>query len=107
MGWTERERRILASLRTPAHIQRFLDELPYDDRGGAASPRVVMRNGKAQCYSGVLFACAALRELGHPPRLTWMDAVTDDGHCIALYEIDDWCGIVAKLIYMTPLTRTH
>ena len=104
-SWTARERRILRGLRTPAHIQRFLDELPYDDRGGAASPRVVMRNGKAQCYSGVLFACAALRELGHPPRLTWMDAVTDDGHCIALYEIDGMWGSVAKSNFTTIRSR--
>ena len=89
MGWTKRERRILSGLRTPAHIQSFLDELPYDPRGGAVSPRAVMRNGKAQCYSGVLFACAALRELGYAPRLMWMDAVTDDGHCIALYQIGE------------------
>ena len=89
MGWTKRERRILSGLRTPAHIQSFLDELPYDPRGGAVSPRAVMRNGKAQCYSGVLFACAALRERGHAPRLMWMDAVTDDGHCIALYQIGE------------------
>lgn len=86
MDWSSSERRILASLKTPAHIQAYLDELPYDEKGGASSPRVVMRNNKAQCYSGVLFACAALRELGYPPRLLWFDAVEDDGHAIALYE---------------------
>lgn len=105
MGWTARERRILAGLRTPAHIQSFLDELPYDEKGGAASPRTVMRNGKAQCYSGVLFACAALRELGHPPRLAWMDAVTDDGHCIALYQSGDLWGSVAKSNFTTIRSR--
>jgi len=47
MGWTARERRVLSKLRSPAHIQRFLDELPYDEKGGAVSPRVVMRSGKA------------------------------------------------------------
>ncbi|HYS54277.1 MAG TPA: hypothetical protein VER58_11000 [Thermoanaerobaculia bacterium] len=105
MAWTARERRILRGLRSPAHIQRFLDELPYDDRGGAASPRSVMRDGKAQCYSGVLFACAALRELGHPPRLAWMDAVTDDGHCIALYESGGLWGSVAKSNFTTIRSR--
>src|SRR5258708_4324647 len=82
MGWTARERRILAGLRTPAHIQQYLDELDYDEAGGADSPRMVMRMGKAQCFSGVLFACAALRELGHPPRLMYIDAASDDGHCL-------------------------
>ena len=105
MGWTARERRILAALRTPEHIQRFLDELPYDERGGAVSPRVVMGNGKAQCYSGVLFACAALRELGHAPRLMWIDAVTDDGHCLALYQSEGMWGSIAKSNYTTLRSR--
>jgi hypothetical protein len=105
MRWTTRERRILAGLRTPAHIQSFLDELPYDPRGGAASPRVVMRRGKAQCYSGVLFACAALRELGHTPRLMWIDAVTDDGHCLALYESGGLWGSIAKSNFTTIRSR--
>ena len=105
MGWTARERRILSKLRTPAHIQKFLDELPYDKAGGASSPRVVMRKGKAQCYSGVLFACAALRELGYAPLLMWIDAVTDDGHCLALYEIGGLWGSIAKSNYTTLRSR--
>jgi len=96
MRWTAKERRILARLDTPAHIQQYLDELGYDERGGARSPRRVMELGKAQCYSGALFAAAALREIGHPPRIMWMDAVEDDGHCIAVYEIDGLWGSVAK-----------
>jgi len=105
MNWTKKERRILARLRTPAHIQKFLDELPYDERGGAVSPRVVLRNGKAQCYSGVLFACAALRELGHRPCLMWIDAVSDDGHALALYEIGGLWGSVAKSNFTTIRSR--
>ena len=105
MNWTSKERRILARLRTPAHIQKFLDELPYDEKGGGVSPRVVMRNGKAQCYSGVLFACAALRELGHRPRLMWIDAVSDDGHALALYEVGGLWGSVAKSNFTTIRSR--
>ena len=105
MGWTPRERRILASLRTPAHIQRFLDELEYDENAGIASPRVVLRSGKAQCVSGVLFACAALRELGYPPRLMYIDAVEDDGHCIAVYERGGLWGSIAKSNFTTLRSR--
>ena len=36
MKWTASERRLLHGLRTPAHIQKFLDELSYDPRGGAS-----------------------------------------------------------------------
>lgn len=105
MGWTARERRILAGLRTPAHIQQFLDELDYDEKGGADSPRIVMRAGKAQCFSGVLFACAALRELGHPPLLMYIDAASDDGHCLALYESGGLWGAIAKSNFTTLRSR--
>jgi hypothetical protein len=105
MNWTAKERRILSALRTPAHIQSYLDELDYEEKGGAASPRVVMRTGKAQCFSGVLFACAALRELGHRPRLAYMDAVTDDGHCLALYEVGGFWGAIAKSNFTTLRSR--
>ena len=105
MDWNASERRILDSLKTPAHIQAYLDELPYDEKGGASSPRVVMRNNKAQCYSGVLFACAALRELGYPPRLLWFDAGEDDGHASALYERNGLWGSVAKSNFTTIRSR--
>ncbi|HET9471318.1 MAG TPA: hypothetical protein VFO24_09460 [Usitatibacter sp.] len=106
MQWTTRERRILAALKTPARIQRFLDEIDYDENGGADSPRVVMRNGKAQCFSGVLFAAAALRELGYAPRLMYIDAVQDDGHCLAVYETGGglW-GSIAKSNFTTLRSR--
>ena len=96
MRWNAKERRLLASLKTPTHIQQYLDELHYDERGGARSPRRVMESGKAQCYSGALFAAAALRELGYPAQIMWIDAVEDDGHCLALFERGGLWGAVAK-----------
>ncbi len=105
MDWSDKERRVLAGLRSPSHIQQYLDELRYEEKGGAASPRVVMRTGKAQCFSGALFACAALRELGYPPRLVYIDAVTDDGHCFALYEENGLWGSIAKSNFTTIRSR--
>ena len=105
MRWTIKERRVFAGLRTPAAIQQFLDEIAYDERAGAVSPRAVMRAGKANCFSGVLFACAALRELGHPPRMMYIDAAYDDGHCLALYERDGLWGAVAKSNFTTLRSR--
>jgi len=105
IDWSANERRILASLKTPAHIQQFLDELDYEEKGGAASPRAVLKSGRAQCFSGALFAAAALRELGHPPRLMYMDAASDDGHCLALYEVGGLWGAVAKSNFTTLRSR--
>ena len=98
-SWTKAEQLLLKKLKTPADIQRYLDDLEYDPEGGAKSPRRVIASGTAQCYSGALFAAAALRELGHRPRLMWMDAVEDDGHCVALYQVNKFWGAVAKSNY--------
>jgi hypothetical protein len=103
--WTAAEQRVIRQLHTPTDIQRYLDGLAYDARGGAASPRAVMRSGTAQCYSGALFAAAALRELGLGARIMWIDAVSDDGHCLALYEIDGLWGSVAKSNFTTLRSR--
>lgn len=105
MPWTATERRLLRKLRTPADIQAYLDSLGYDPHGGAHSPRAVMRTGIAQCYSGAIFAAAALRELGYAPRIMWIDAVTDDGHCLAIYERDGLWGSVAKSNFTTLRSR--
>lgn len=105
MQWSASERRILSALKTPAHIQHFLDELEYDESAGAASPRVVMRTGKAQCLSGVLFAAAALRELGYAPRLMYIEAVTDDSHCLAVYEHAGLWGSIGKSNFTTLRSR--
>jgi hypothetical protein len=105
MDWTTAEKRTLVALRTPARIQAFLDELDYDAVGDPASPRDVLRTGKAQCMSGMLFACAALRELGHLPRLMYIDVVSDDGHCLALYEVNGLWGALSKSNYTTLRSR--
>lgn len=97
---TADEWRLLRSLRTPSGIQRFLDhEIDYDkeeDGPRCRSPRNVLRDRKAHCMSGALFAAAALRVLGHPPLLIDLEAVRDDDHVIAVYRSNGFWGAVAK-----------
>ena len=67
LGFTPSELRTLRGLKTPAGIQRFLDNLPYHLAGTAWSPRLVLRERTAHCLEGAIFAAAALRVLGFPP----------------------------------------
>ncbi len=94
--WTAAEARLLARLRTPLHIQQFLNGLPYDADYRARSPRRLMRERKAACFDGAMFAAAALRELGHRPRLVDLRAWNDDDHVLAVYTVDGLWGAVAK-----------
>ena len=110
-AWSRSELRILRAFRAPADVQAYLDSLPYNDEITCRSPRRVMRDGKAHCFEGALFAAAALAHLGFPPVLLDMRAVRDDDHVIALFRRGAAFGAVAKsnfsgLRYRAPVYRT-
>lgn len=101
-GYSASERRVFRRLNTPEKIQRFLDELRYNkEEGGATcfSPRRVLREGKAHCMEGALFAAAALEFQGYPPLLVDLEAVRDDDHVLAVFRQRDHWGAIAKSNY--------
>jgi hypothetical protein len=87
---------LLARLDGPSKIQAFLDGIPYSDEDIYRCPCRVMRERKAHCFDGALFAAAALRRLGYPPLVIDMLAENDDDHLLALYKVDGHWGAVAK-----------
>jgi len=95
------ERRLVAGLNTPARIQAFLDELIYPEGEKNRSLVDVLRQGKAHCLDGGLFAAAALRLLGYPPLVLDMqpEPGNDDDHVIAIYRSRGCWGSVAKSNY--------
>ena len=108
------ERAVFGRLSTPEKIQRFLDrELDYnkEPRGPTCgSPRRVLRERKAHCMEGALFAAAALRMLGYPPLVLDLEAVRDDDHVLAIFRQDGCWGAIAKsnysgLRYREPVYR--
>ena len=94
--FTRAEQRLFARLDCPAKIQAFLDGIPYSDEDIYRCPRRVMRDRKAHCFDGALFAAAAPRRLGYPPLVIDMLADNDDDHLLALYKVDGHWGAVAK-----------
>jgi hypothetical protein len=111
LGFSAKELRALRALKTPAKIQKFVDELEYQYADTAGSPRRVLRERKGHCLEGALLAAAALRVNGHPPLLMDLEAVRDDDHVIALYrERGLWGGIAksnyAGLRFRAPVYRT-
>src|SRR5438067_90685 len=79
-GFTPSELRTLRSLRTPAGIQKFLDDLPYNLGYTPRSPKRVLHDRVASCLEGALFAAAALRILGFPPLIFDLEAEQDTDH---------------------------
>ncbi len=93
-----KERRLVERLDSPAMIQRFLDEVPYSTDDFYRCPVRVLRERRAHCFDGALFAAAALRRLGHPPIVLELVAPEerDDVHLLALYRVAGHWGAVAK-----------
>src|SRR5436190_13483340 len=113
--FTAAERAVFRSLKSPEKIQHFMDhELVYNKEVGGVtcrSPRRVLRDRTAHCMEGALFGAAALRMLGHPPLLLDFEAVRDDDHVLAIFQLRGHWGALAKsnysgLRYREPVYRT-
>jgi hypothetical protein len=109
--FTAKELRTLRSLRTPARIQRCLDDMPYHHGNTAWSPRLILQHRTAHCLEGAIFAAAALRANGFPPLLMDLEAYRDDDHVLAVFRVDRHWGAIAKsnfsgLRYREPVYRT-
>src|ERR1700704_4852227 len=65
-GFKSSELRQLRALKTPAGIQKFLDNLPYNLSYTARSPKKVLHDRTASCLEGGIFGAAALRIIGFP-----------------------------------------
>jgi len=95
-GSTSSELRTLRALKTPAGIQRFLDELPYNLSFTARSPQKVLRDRTASCLEGGIFAAAALRVIGFPPLIFDLEAEQDTDHVVGIFKVRGCWGAVAK-----------
>jgi hypothetical protein len=109
--FTAAEEAGLARLDTPFKVQEFLDSIPYSEDNRYRCPRSVLRDRKAHCLDGAVFAAAALRRLGQPPILLDQRAVRDDDHVLALFRRNGRYGAVAKsnfvgLRFREPVFRT-
>jgi hypothetical protein len=97
--WNSAELKLFRRLDRPFKIQRWLNRLAYDADYATSSPRWVIKERKANCFEGALFAAAALRQLGHPPRLVDIRSWNDDDHVIAVFQERGRWGAVAKSNY--------
>ena len=100
--FSTKEKKLFSKLNSPKKIQDFLDRIDYNigDGEDILSPRRVIRERKACCIEGALFAAAALRFNGHKPLI--IDLVSsdiDDDHEIAVYKKNGYWGAVAKSRY--------
>ena len=97
--FTLRERRLIQALRTPLHVQRWLDELRYNHEESGATLRTlrgVLRAGRAHCLEAALSAATILEQHGHPPLLLDLRSRDRLDHVVLLFEHRGRFGAVAR-----------
>jgi hypothetical protein len=100
LEFTQRERKLIATLRTPAAVQQYLNELPYNQEpGGRAtlrSFRGVVRTGCAHCLEAALFAAVVLEQHGYPPLVLSFESIDELDHVIFVYRRRGRWGSIAR-----------
>jgi hypothetical protein len=98
--FTRAERALLARLKTPSAVQRFLNALPYNTephgRATQRSFRGVMKHGCAHCLEAALFAAVVLEFQGYPATVLSFESADHLDHVIFLYQQRGRWGSVAR-----------
>lgn len=92
----------IKKLDTPAKIQDFLDKIPFNfEKKGDTymSPKRMLREGKAHCFEGVLFAAFCLKH--HKIENYLMDLKVknlkkDSDHALCIFKINGYWGAISK-----------
>ena len=100
-AFTAAERRLIECLRTPAAVQQFFNDLPYNDepppRGATLrSFRGVVRHGTAHCLEAALAAAVILEQHGYPPLVLSFESIDELDHVIFVYRTALGWGSVAR-----------
>ena len=114
-GFTEKEVKVFKALNTPKKIQDFLNQIPANfehDRETVLSPRMVLKENRAHCMEGAMFAATALRFHGHKPLVVDLTSIKDDDdHVITVFRQQGHWGAISKtnhavLRYREPVYKT-
>jgi len=114
-GFTKEEVRVFKSLNTPKKVQDFLNKVPanFEPEGDTVlSPRRVLKENRAHCMEGAMFAAAALRFHGYKPLVLDLTTVKNDfDHVVAVFKHQGHWGAISKtnhavLRYREPVYKT-
>jgi hypothetical protein len=116
-AFTPAERRLIARLRTPTTVQRFLNALPYNtepppDPATLRTFRGVVARHTAHCLEAALTAAVILEQHRYPPLVMSLESVDKLDHVIFIYQRNGLWGSVARsrdpgLHGRLPLFRTQ
>jgi hypothetical protein len=100
-AFTAAERRLIERLRTPRHVQRWLNELPYNTepppgRATLRSFRGVVAHHTAHCLEAALAAAVVLEQHAFPPLVLSFESIDELDHVLFVYRTPCGWGSVAR-----------
>ena len=113
--FSPKELKAIKRLSTPQKIQDFLNSIPFNfEKKGETcmSPRCVLKEKKAHCMEGAMFAAAALALHGETPLILDLRSTARDfDHVVALFSRYGHWGAISKtnhavLRYREPVYKT-
>jgi hypothetical protein len=97
--FTPRERRLIARLRTPLQVQRWLNALPYNDEPQGETQRSfrsVVALGTAHCMEAAMSAATILEAHGWPPLVMSLESEDKLDHVVFVYHTPTGWGSIAR-----------
>ena len=100
-AFTRRERRVIDRLRTPAAVQRFLNDLPYNTepppgRATLRSFRQVLEHQTVHCLEAALTAAVILEQHGYPPLVLSFESIDELDHVLFVYRSRGRWGSIGR-----------
>lgn len=99
LPFTRRERALIARLRTPMAVQRWLNALPYNaevDGETQRSFRGVVQTGAAHCMEAAISAAVILEQHGYPPLVMSLESIDRLDHVLFVYKQNGGWGSIAR-----------
>ncbi|MEO8434173.1 MAG: hypothetical protein ABI596_04715 [Pyrinomonadaceae bacterium] len=98
-AFTNREWKLIQSLRTPAQVQRYLSAMPYnwERQGGTMrSFREVVKRNEAHCLEAAVGAAVILEQHGYQPLLLDLESKDLLDHVIFVFQKDGMWGSIGR-----------
>jgi hypothetical protein len=101
LPFTRTEARLIARLKTPPQVQRYLNALPYNTEpppgpGTLRTFRGVVQHHTAHCLEAALFAAVTLEQHGYPPLVLSFESIDALDHVLYVYRRRGLWGSVAR-----------
>jgi hypothetical protein len=99
IAFSLREAHLIRKLNTPAKVQRFLTNLPYNwEKNGPTlrSFREVVKRNEAHCLEAAITAAVILEQHGYPPLLLDLESKDLLDHVLFVFKQDKLWGSIAR-----------